>query len=182
MAWRPGLRDRIESLDAFLTQPLTLSPGRGTAQVVALGIAHSGDSVVWVGLCLLAWFLGNVQWKMRAVIVFAGLVVAEIVVVGIKMCIRRPRPPGDAGRIYRKTDPFSFPSGHAARASMLCLLSIVLGPLCAALAIALWSPIMIVSRIAIGIHYVFDVVAGILLGILLTLVLLGLAPVLTSWI
>ncbi len=182
MKRQPGLRDRIESLDASLTHPLTLSPGRGAAQLVALGLAHSVDSVVWVGLCALAWFLGNAQWKMRAVIVFAGLVVAEIVVVGIKVCIRRPRPPGDAGMIYRKADPFSFPSGHAARAAMLCLLSIILGPLSAALGIAVWSPFMVVSRIAIGIHYVFDVLAGILLGVLLTLMLLGLAPLLTSWI
>ncbi|HVP20081.1 MAG TPA: phosphatase PAP2 family protein [Spirochaetia bacterium] len=182
MTRRPGLRDRIESLDASLTLPLTLGPGRGPAQLVALGLAHSGDSVVWVGLCALAWFLGNAQWKMRAIIVFAGLVAAEVAVIGIKMCIRRPRPPGDAGRIYRKADPFSFPSGHAARASMLCLISIMLGPFAAALGIAVWSPFMIVSRIAIGIHYVFDVIAGIVLGVLLTLMLLGLAPVLTSWI
>lgn len=182
MARRPGLRDRIESFDASLTTPLTLLPGRGPAQLLALGLAHSGDSFIWVGLCALAWFLGNAQWKMRAVVVFAGLVVAEVVVIGIKMCIRRPRPPGDAGRIYRKADPFSFPSGHAARASMLCLLSIVLGPVAAALGIAVWSPFMIVSRIAIGIHYVFDAIAGILLGVLLTLMLLSLAPVLTSWI
>lgn len=182
MPRQPGLRGRIQILDASLTMPLTLSPGRGLAQLIALGLAHSGDSFIWAGLCVLAWFLGNTQWKARAVIVFAGLVLAEIVVVGIKMCIRRPRPPGEAGRIYRRADPFSFPSGHAARAAMLSLLAIVFGPSAAALGIAIWSPFMILSRIAIGIHYVFDVVAGILLGVLLTLGLLGLTPVLTSWI
>ncbi len=182
MASRTGLRDRIQSLDASLTGPLTLSPGRGPAQLLALGLAHSGDSFIWAGLCVLAWFLGNTQWKMRAVIVFAGLVLAEIVVVGIKMCIRRPRPPGESGKIYRRADPFSFPSGHAARAAMLSFLAIVLGPCAAALGIAVWSPFMIVSRIAIGIHYVFDVVGGILLGVLLTLALLGLTPLLTTWL
>ncbi len=182
MPRQPGLRDRIQILDASLTMPLTLSPGRGPAQLIALGLAHSGDSFIWAGLCVLAWVLGDSQWKARAVVVFAGLVLAEIVVIGIKMCIRRPRPPGEAGRIYRKADPFSFPSGHAARAAMLSLLAIVFGPWAAALGIAIWSPFMIVSRIAIGIHYVFDVLAGILLGVLLTLGLLGLAPVLTSWI
>ena len=114
--------------------------------------------------------------------VFAGLVVAEIVVVVIKMCIRRPRPPGESGMIYRRADPFSFPSGHAARATMLCILAIVLGPAAAALGITVWSPFMIVSRIAIGIHYVFDVLAGILLGVLLSFGLLELAPLFTSWI
>ncbi len=94
MTRHAGLKDRIQTLDASLTMPLTLSPGRGFAQTVALGLAHSGDSFIWAGLCLLAWFLGNAQWKTRAVIVFAGLVIAEIAVIAIKMCIRRPRPPG----------------------------------------------------------------------------------------
>ncbi len=182
MAGQPGLRDRIQNIDASLTMPLTLPPENRLAQIVALGLAHSGDSFVWAGLCALAWFLGDAQWKARAVVVFAGLVIAEVVVIGIKMCIRRPRPPGDSGRIYRRADPFSFPSGHAARATMLCLLSVVLGPEAAAIPIIIWSPFMVVSRIAIGIHYVFDVAGGILLGVLLTLALLAASPVLTSWI
>ncbi len=181
MAGEPGLRDRIQSFDSSLTAPLTLPRGNRLAQIVALGLAHSGDSPVWAGLCALAWLLGDAAWKSRAVIVFAGLVVAEIVVVGIKMCIRRPRPPGDAGRIYRRADPYSFPSGHAARAMMLCLLSIVLGPAAAAIAIIIWSPFMVLSRIAIGIHYVLDVAGGIVLGVLLTVALLAAAPILTSW-
>ena len=181
MAGQGDLRHRIQTIDLSLTTPLTLPPDRRAAQLVALGLAHSGDSFVWAGLCALAWILGNAQWKMRAVVVFAGLVVAEIVVIGIKMCIRRPRPPGEAGRIYRKADPFSFPSGHAARATILSALAIVLGPWIAALAIVVWSPFMILSRIAIGIHYVFDVLGGILLGALLTVGLLGIAPLITSW-
>ncbi len=182
MAGEPGLRDRIQSLDASLTAPLTLPRGNRPAQLLALALAHSGDSPVWAGLCVLAWLLGNDAWKARAVMAFAGLVVAEIVVVVIKVCIRRPRPPGDAGRIYRRADPYSFPSGHAARAMILCLLSITLGPQAAAIAIIIWSPFMVLSRIAIGIHYVLDVAGGILLGVLLTLALLAAAPILTSWI
>ena len=182
MVARSALRDRIQVLDISLTLPLTLSSGRGPSQLIALGLAHSGDSVVWAGLCALAWFLGNTQWKDRAVVAFAGLVIAEILVVGIKMCVRRPRPPGQAGMIYRKADPFSFPSGHAARATMLCLLACALGPRAAIIAITIWSPFMVLSRIAIGLHYVFDVVGGIVLGVLLTAALLGFAPFLTSWI
>jgi len=182
MAGQPGLCDRIQSLDTSLTTPLTLSPGRGPAQLAALALAHSGDSIVWAGLCALAWFLGDTRWKDRALVVFAGLVIAEIVVVGVKMCIRRPRPPGNAGMIYRKADPFSFPSGHAARATMLCLLAVVFGPRAAIIAVMIWSPFMVLSRVAIGLHYVFDVAGGIILGVLLTMALLSLTPLLTSWI
>ena len=82
--------------------------------------------------------------------------------------------------IYRKADPYSFPSGHAARAALLCLLAWHLGPVPAFIAIAVWSPFMVVSRIAIGIHYVFDVVAGVLLGCALTAVVLAAAAAIAA--
>jgi membrane-associated phospholipid phosphatase len=82
--------------------------------------------------------------------------------------------------IYRKADPYSFPSGHAARATMLCLIAWQLGPLTAFVAILLWSPFMVISRVAIGIHYVFDVIAGIFLGWILTAILLQFAPALAA--
>jgi membrane-associated phospholipid phosphatase len=175
MTGASGLWTKLQSIDQALTGPLTLPKGRGISQTLALGLAHSGDSPVWAVLMAAAWFLGDGRWKERAVITFAGLVLAEIVVIVVKMIVRRKRPPGERGMIYRKADPYSFPSGHAARATMLCLLSWQLGPLAAFAAITAWSPFMLVSRIAIGIHYVFDVLAGILLGGILTAILLVVA-------
>ncbi len=63
---------------------------------------------------------------------------------------------------------------------MLCLISWQLGPAAAFVAVAVWSPVMVLSRIAIGIHYVLDVVAGIALGVLLTAVLLTVAPLIAA--
>jgi membrane-associated phospholipid phosphatase len=167
-----GLRQKIRSIDAFLTTPLVLPERPRVARLVALGLAHSGDMPVWIVLLAAAWFLGDSAWKLRAVITFAGLALVEIVVIGIKMIVRRRRPPGTEGMIYRKTDPFSFPSGHAARAALLSLLALRMGPAEAFIVILIWSPFMVISRIAIGIHYVLDVLAGILLGGLLTAIVL----------
>ncbi len=166
----------IQTLDEALTAPLTLRPRRGAAQAIALGLAHSGDIYVWAALLVAAWLLGDNAWKARALVTAGGLALAEIVVVIVKNIFRRKRPPGTSGAIYRKADPFSFPSGHAARAAMLCLLSSQLGPVAAFISIAIWSPFMVVSRIAIGIHYVLDVLAGIALGCVLTLVVNAAAP------
>jgi undecaprenyl-diphosphatase len=166
----------IRSIDASLTTPLVLPQSPRAARIVALGLAHSGDMPVWVVLLAAAWLLGDDTWKLRALVTFAGLAVVEIVVIGIKMIVRRRRPVGTDGMIYRKTDPYSFPSGHAARAVLLSLLAFRLGPLPAFIAIVAWSPFMVISRIAIGIHYALDVVAGAALGALLTaLVLQGAA-------
>jgi len=172
---------RLQAIDQALTGPLTLPPEQKVLKLLALGLAHSGDSYIWGALAVAAWFLGSPPWKTWALATFIGLVVAEVVVIGIKMIIRRPRPPGTAGGIYRKADPYSFPSGHAARAAILCLLTGLLAPPVAFIVIAVWSPFMVLSRIAIGIHYVFDVVAGVALGCALTAVLMAAMPLFEAW-
>jgi undecaprenyl-diphosphatase len=171
-----GLWARLQSIDQSLTGPLTLPRGRSVSQTLAVGLAHSGDSPVWLVLLAAAWLLGDGLWKERAIITFAGLALAEVVVILVKMAVRRKRPPGERGMIYRKADPYSFPSGHAARASMLCLLAWQLGPVAAFAVIVAWSPFMLLSRIAIGIHYDLDVIAGIVLGGILTAIVLAVAP------
>jgi membrane-associated phospholipid phosphatase len=175
-----GLWARLQVIDEALTGPLTLQRSSRVAQFLALGLAHSGDSFIWAGLTVAAWFLGDAAWKTRAVITFAGLALAEVVVIGMKMVIRRKRPPGESGMIYRKADPYSFPSGHAARAALLCLLAWHLGPVPAFVAIVAWSPVMVLSRIAIGIHYVLDVIAGVLLGCVLTAAVLAAASAIAA--
>jgi membrane-associated phospholipid phosphatase len=173
---------RFQSIDEALTRPLTLPARPGLARGIATALAHSGDIYVWAGLMVLAWFFAGAEWKTPALVVVGGLALSEVVVVAIKMIIRRNRPPGTGGLIYRKADPFSFPSGHAARATMLCLLAWHFGPPAAFIGVLVWGPFMVLSRIAIGIHYVFDVLAGVLLGWILTIVLLALVPVVTRWL
>jgi membrane-associated phospholipid phosphatase len=173
-----GLRERIRAIDAALTAPLVLPQSPRAARIAALGLAHSGDMPLWIVLLGAAWLLGDETWKLRALVTFAGLALVEVVVIGVKWMVRRRRPAGTDGMIYRKTDPYSFPSGHAARAVLLSLLAYRLGPLPAFIVIVAWSPFMVISRIAIGIHYALDVVAGAALGALLTaLVLQGAAMV-----
>jgi membrane-associated phospholipid phosphatase len=64
---------------------------------------------------------------------------------------------------------------------MLCLLAGQLGPPVAFIVIAAWSPFMVLSRVAIGIHYVLDVVAGVVLGCVLTAILLAAMPLFEAW-
>ena len=175
-----GLWGRLLAIDQALTRLLTLPRQRRVLHFFALGLAHSGDGPVWVGLAAAAWLLGDSRWKARAIVTFAGLVLAEIVVIVVKMLFRRQRPPGGSGMIYRKADPYSFPSGHAARATMLCIIAGQLGPLPAFFVILLWSPFMVLSRVGIGIHYVLDVIVGVFLGWVLTALLLQVAPALTA--
>ncbi len=169
----PAILEKILAFDAAVTAPLTLPEDRRIARTLALAVAHSGDSPLWAALLAVAWMLGGQYWRARVIIGVIGLVAAEVATIIVKISVRRQRPPGTLGAIYRRTDPYSFPSGHAARAAMLSMLSwaLVPGPLFAA--ILAWSPVMVLSRVAIGIHYVLDVLAGIVLGVGLTFALVA---------
>jgi undecaprenyl-diphosphatase len=166
---------RLVSFDEAITVPLIIPETRRVLRGAALALAHSGDSLVWAVLFLGAWFLGGPSWKVRVIIAVAGFIMAELATRIVKMSIRRPRPAGTSGAIYRRTDPYSFPSGHAARAVMLCMIFGFFGPPAAFIAILVWSPLMILSRIAIGIHYVLDIAAGMVMGCGLTFAVIALA-------
>ncbi len=171
----PGsLLRRLVAWDEAVTARLVIPAHRKLLRTAALGVAHTGDSLVWAGLFILAWFLGGPQWRARVIVGVAGFVITELATRIVKMSVRRPRPAGTSGAIYRRTDPYSFPSGHAGRAVMLSLLAGFYGPPAAFIAILLWAPVMVFCRIAIGIHWVLDVAAGLVMGCGITFAVMAL--------
>ena len=97
-------------------------------------------------------------------------------VILLKFTIRRPRPEGDWGQIYRINDPHSFPSGHAARSAALAVMGIALGPPWFAFTLVIWAPWVGLSRVALGVHYLSDVIAGWVVGAVMGLIALALQP------
>ena len=141
----------------------------GKFRSLAALLAHSGDSWFWLlGLGVL-WLVGNETWKSRAVSLTIGIILTAVVVLITKFLVRRKRPEGDWGSIYRNTDPHSFPSGHAARAVMLAVMAIGLGPTWLAIVLILWAPLVSLARVAMGLHYISDVLAGIVFGVVIGL-------------
>jgi undecaprenyl-diphosphatase len=129
--------------------------------------AHSGDSWFW-GLGLVAvWILGDASQKEWAFRLFIGIFVTALIVIALKFIVRRRRPEGTFGSLYRRTDPHSFPSGHAARAMMLAVLVVGWGPAWLAPIMLIWAPLVTLSRVAMDLHYLSDAVAGAVLGILI---------------
>ena len=94
------------------------------------------------------------------------------IVMTIKLIIRRRRPEGEWGAMYRVTDPHSFPSGHAARAILLAVLAVGMGPWWLALILCIWAPLVVLARAAMGVHYLSDVVAGAALGLIVGVITL----------
>jgi len=159
MSW-----EKLLSLDARLSAQLRVAERPGLLRTCAAFLAHSGDSWFWwAGLALL-WWLGNQFWRSWALTVLFSIIGLAVIVLAIKFTIRRRRPQGEWGGMYRSTDPHSFPSGHAARAILIGVLAIGLGPGWLAVLLCVWAPLVALARVAMGLHYLSDIVAGAVLG------------------
>ena len=115
---------------------------------------------------------------MTAVMAASSIALALIVLI-IKFSIRRRRPEGEWGGIYRKTDPHSFPSGHAARTTMLAVLALLLGPIWFGIILITWAPLVSLARVSMGVHFFSDVLVGLILGIAAAFGCYALTPTIT---
>lgn len=167
----------LSEVDARLSQRLRLDDKRDhLLRIFAVFFAHSGDSWFWlVGLGLL-WLFTRGEWRRIAMSMTGGIVFLAAVVLLIKFTVRRRRPDGEWGAIYRNTDPHSFPSGHAARSLMLAVVALGVGPLWFGLLLLVWAPLVSLARVAMGVHYLLDILAGVFIGVVAGLCVLGLTP------
>ena len=162
------------AFDSRLTQRIRLDRRRAGWWSLAVLLAHSGDSWLWMGGLVLIWLLGDSAWHFRAALLAISVCIQALAVFALKQVIRRRRPAGEWGGIYRSIDPHSFPSGHATRAALLAVMAIGLGPGWFAAALLVWAPLVSLARVATGVHYFSDVLAGTLIGLLMGLGMLAL--------
>ncbi len=162
--------DSILELDARLSSQMRVAEKPGALRAISVFFAHSGDSWFWALGLFVLWLTSNSFWKEWAVVQFASISLLAAMVLAIKFRVRRRRPEGEWGRIYRFTDPHSFPSGHAARAFLIASIATGLGPAWLAISLWIWAPLVALARVAMGVHYLSDIVAGALLGILVALI------------
>ncbi len=153
--------------DAALSARLRVAEKPGLLRTFAKFFAHSGDSWFDTVVIIFIWLVGSPEWKTKMWIFGVSMIVTAVMVLAIKFTVKRRRPEGEWGNIYRSTDPHSFPSGHATRAFLFAALAVWLGPPWFAVLIAIWAPLVGLARIAMGVHYVSDVVAGLFLGLLM---------------
>lgn len=168
------MMQRLLKQDAQLSTLLRFAEQSSIVRILAVILAHSGDSWFWLLGLGLVWLWGEQAWKYRVVVLAAGIVLTAVIVTLIKFSVRRRRPEGQWGQIYRNTDPHSFPSGHAARVVMLAVLAQALGPTWFAGALLVWAPLVGLARVMMGIHYLSDVIAGMALGVVMGLAVLQL--------
>ena len=127
--------------------------------------AHLGDSLLWAGITALLWRKAEDDPARRRLLSgwMAAFVGAVFVTLAIKRIFRRPRPGGGKFLYGPGADVHSFPSGHGARVGVILVWAEALWPGAGWLAplLGVWIGW---ARVAMGIHYVGDVLAGVLLG------------------
>jgi undecaprenyl-diphosphatase len=154
----------ILGLDASLSARLRIAEKPGILRSLAAVLAHSGDSWFWGAAMICVWLAGDGFWKRWSLSILLAISVLAALVLALKFAIRRRRPEGEWGGIYRNTDPHSFPSGHAARAFLIAVMVGGMGPAGLAFGLWIWAPLVSLARVAMGVHYLSDVAAGLILG------------------
>jgi len=174
---------RLAEADALVSSRLRLPPEQAGLRGIMAFLAHSGDSWFWLAGLGVVWLLarGDAGWgRVWSASLIIGILGLAALVLFIKFTVRRQRPEGDWGAIYRSTDPHSFPSGHAARAFLMALLTLGLGPYWLGLALLGWAPLVCLARVSMGVHYLSDVVAGMVVGVIAGIFLLFFLPFLVK--
>jgi len=143
---------------------------RTSCLIVAKLISHSGDSLFLFPIFIIISSFNIYQLAQHTWPIVFGMVATAIIVWLIKIIVRKDRPKGSYGKLYRKTDPYSFPSGHSARVFTIVGMSLFdTGFL--VIIVLIWAIGVSISRIVLKLHYWNDVIVGSGLGLLLGLII-----------
>ena len=127
-------------------------------------ITHLGGARVTLGIGLALAALGETRLGLAALVANVG---SHVLVQVLKRAVARARPCDAMGRplaLVDLPDPHSFPSGHAAAAIAVAMTIVLAHPLAAPIALPL-AGVVAHSRVALRVHHVSDVVAGVALGL-----------------
>lgn len=168
--------EKLLRADDAITKRLVLPENQKLGYTLAKLISMSCDSWYWLVGLLAIWIFGREPWRESALLTALAIVLLIVLVLGIKYLVKRQRPEGDWGQIYRMLDPHSFPSGHAARAILIALLGFYFRLGWVAVLLVVWALLVGWSRIALRLHYLIDVVSGWVIGAITTVIAILLFP------
>ena len=155
----------LKDLDSNYGSKLQRLQLSGAARLTLSLSAHSGDAFFVFPLVFVLWWLGTPRLRTIAVLLAAGIVLSLIFTYIIKFSVRRPRPPGEWGQFYRRTDPYSFPSGHAAKTMAIAVVFMGCHSWWAGVLMLHWSALVGFARTALGVHYLSDITVGYVIGL-----------------
>jgi len=154
---------RPVDLDLRIVEGFVEHARRRRLSAAARLITRAGNGWLYGAAALFLLF-----WYGRSVVAAAvSLIVAFLVYPPLKRFVARPRPCHHAAHLadaLQPLDRYSFPSGHAMTAAAFGVPIAVAAPAPAALIVVAGCALVSWSRVALGHHYLSDVVAGTILG------------------
>lgn len=139
-----------------------------TTLSIARALTHLGDPLV-VSLATLVLAAGLLAIRCYRGAAYVCVVRLAVVVAtsGIKAAVARDRP--DQLHPAAVAHGYSFPSGHASgSAALWCTVAVLVAarmPRLAAAVVALVVPLVVsATRVLLGVHFLSDVIAGLVLG------------------
>lgn len=166
------LLNRLVALDNSLSAHFTLTEEAGLRRMVAVLGAHLGDGPLWFVIAVIAFWLGGEATRHFVLLAAVAALVAVGLSTVLKVLMRRSRPREMTGFYSTKYDRYSFPSGHATRIACLAMVFSQQFPCWAVVFYAL-ALFVALCRIALGIHYVSDVLVGMAVGFLASWVIVS---------
>jgi len=157
----PSILEQDGRITAWIQQVVIPYPWRVRT---ALLLAHSGDSILCYLILILIAAFGETTWRVTAIRLLIIMTINAFPIVLIKYSVRRERPLSEYGGLYRKSDPHSFPSGHAARTFLIAIVLQLTTSTAIGIAALLWASLVTLARVGLGLHHASDAVGGILLG------------------
>jgi undecaprenyl-diphosphatase len=154
--------NQLSSFDTKLSKRLSL-PLESIWWRGARIVAHMGDGpYVFSSLILvylLSWWWSDTFLRQADVTVAVIVVAAILIVTSIKFTVRRQRPAPPGEFVTFRYDLYSFPSGHSARMAALAVGALFFYPSLG------WILLLVTlgvaaARVAVGVHYVGDILAG----------------------
>ena len=161
MAGKDSLLQKLGAADERISNSLRITDQKSLQFRIAAILAHSGDSWLWCGVLFVIWLFSGGERERTTAYWGGSIALTALFIFVLKRLIARSRPEGDWGTVYRRSDPYSFPSGHAVRAGLIVMLAFdtFQDPLLLC-AFCVWALLMIWARVATGVHYLMDICAG----------------------
>ena len=148
-------------------------------------LEFSGSGYVWIPYVII--MIGVHYTSMESVIPYVlfscGLLVDIALVGTAKATFRRQRPVINRDDVLSiGPDKFSFPSGHTSRAVFLLFYFVHVSffPSIPVSVITIWLSAVIASRILLGRHYISDLFAGFIFGVVEFFITIQISPIISQ--